>query len=398
MELSRKVLNIKPSATLAVTTKAKELKAAGKDIIAFAAGEPDFDTPENIREAGIEAINTGFTRYTATPGIIELREAISKKLKDDNNIEYAPSQITVCSGAKQALANAFISIINDGDEVIIPAPFWVSYSAIVELAGGKPVIVYTKAENNFMLSKEDLENAYTEKTKALILVSPSNPTGMIASKENLQAIADFAVEKDILVISDEIYEKLIYEKNKKHISIASLNKDIYDRTITINGVSKSYAMTGWRIGYVAAPLAIAKCINTVQSHMASNPNSIAQKAALEAISGPQESVEIMRQQFEKRRDYIFKREEEIPYISALKPEGAFYLFVDISGLCGKKYNGKEITNAADFAAELLENKLTAVVPCADFGMPKHIRLSYAISLDDIKKGMDRISEFVSELV
>ena len=389
MELSRKVLNIKPSATLAVTTKAKELKAAGKDIIAFAAGEPDFDTPENIREAGIEAINTGFTRYTATPGIIELREAISKKLKDDNNIEYAPSQITVCSGAKQALANAFMSIINDGDEVIIPAPFWVSYSAIVELAGGKPVIVYTKAENNFMLSKEDLENAYTEKTKALILVSPSNPTGMIASKENLQAIADFAVEKDILVISDEIYEKLIYEKNKKHISIASLNKDIYDRTITINGVSKSYAMTGWRIGYVAAPLAIAKCINTVQSHMASNPNSIAQKAALEAISGPQESVEIMRQQFEKRRDYIFKREEEIPYISALKPEGAFYLFVDISGLCGKKYNGKEITNAADFAAELLENKLTAVVPCADFGMPKHIRLSYAISLDDIKKGMDR---------
>lgn len=398
MELSRKVLNIKPSATLAVTTKAKELKAAGKDIVAFAAGEPDFDTPENIREAGIEAINTGFTRYTATPGIIELREAISKKLKDDNNIEYAPSQITVCSGAKQALANAFMSIINDGDEVIIPAPFWVSYSAIVELAGGKPVIVYTKAENNFMLSKEDLENAYTEKTKALILVSPSNPTGMIASKENLQAIADFAVEKDILVISDEIYEKLIYEKNKKHISIASLNKDIYDRTITINGVSKSYAMTGWRIGYVAAPLAIAKCINTVQSHMASNPNSIAQKAALEAISGPQESVEIMRQQFEKRRDYIFKREEEIPYISALKPEGAFYLFVDISGLCGKKYNGKEITNAADFAAELLENKLTAVVPCADFGMPKHIRLSYAISLDDIKKGMDRISEFVSELV
>ena len=314
MELSRKVLNIKPSATLAVTTKAKELKAAGKDIIAFAAGEPDFDTPENIREAGIEAINTGFTRYTATPGIIELREAISKKLKDDNNVEYAPSQITVCSGAKQALANAFMSIINDGDEVIIPAPFWVSYSAIVELAGGKPVIVYTKAENNFMLSKEDLENAYTEKTKALILVSPSNPTGMIASKENLQAIADFAVEKDILVISDEIYEKLIYEKNKKHISIASLNKDIYDRTITINGVSKSYAMTGWRIGYVAAPLAIAKCINTVQSHMASNPNSIAQKAALEAISGPQESVEIMRQQFEKRRDYIFKREEEIPYI------------------------------------------------------------------------------------
>ena len=397
MELSRKVLNIKPSATLAVTTKAKELKAAGKDIIAFAAGEPDFNTPDNIKEAAIAAINDNFTRYTATPGIVELREAISKKLKEENHIDYAPSQITVCNGAKQALANTFMAIINEGDEVIIPAPFWVSYSAIVEIAGGKPVIVYTKAENNFMLSKEDLENAYTEKTKALILVSPSNPTGMIASKENLQAIADFAVEKDIFVISDEIYEKLVYDESKKHISIASLNKDIQARTITINGVSKSYAMTGWRIGYVAAPAEVAKCINTIQSHMSSNANSIAQKAALEAITGPQESVELMRQQFAKRRDYIFEREEEIPYISALKPEGAFYLLVDISGVCGKKYNGKEITNAADFAAELLDNKLVAVVPCADFGMPKHIRLSYAISLDDIKKGMDRIAEFISEL-
>ena len=397
MELSRKVLNIKPSATLAVTTKAKELKAAGKDIIAFAAGEPDFNTPDNIKEAAIGAINDNFTKYTATPGIVELREAISKKLKEENHIDYAPSQITVCNGAKQALANTFMAIINEGDEVIIPAPFWVSYSAIVEIAGGKPVIVYTKAENNFMLSKEDLENAYTEKTKALILVSPSNPTGMIASKENLQDIADFAVEKDIFVISDEIYEKLVYNENKKHISIASLNKDIQARTITINGVSKSYAMTGWRIGYVAAPAEVAKCINTIQSHMSSNANSIAQKAALEAITGPQESVELMRQQFAKRRDYIFEREEEIPYISALKPEGAFYLLVDISGVCGKKYNGKEITNAADFAAELLDNKLVAVVPCADFGMPKHIRLSYAISLDDIKKGMDRIAEFVSEL-
>lgn len=397
MELSRKVLNIKPSATLAVTTKAKELKAAGKDIIAFAAGEPDFNTPDNIKEAAIGAINDNFTKYTATPGIVELREAISKKLKEENHIDYAPSQITVCNGAKQALANTFMAIINEGDEVIIPAPFWVSYSAIVEIAGGKPVIVYTKAENNFMLSKEDLENAYTEKTKALILVSPSNPTGMIDSKENLQDIADFAVEKDIFVISDEIYEKLVYNENKKHISIASLNKDIQARTITINGVSKSYAMTGWRIGYVAAPAEVAKCINTIQSHMSSNANSIAQKAALEAITGPQESVELMRQQFAKRRDYIFEREEEIPYISALKPEGAFYLLVDISGVCGKKYNGKEITNAADFAAELLDNKLVAVVPCADFGMPKHIRLSYAISLDDIKKGMDRIAEFVSEL-
>ena len=397
MELSRKIMSIRPSATLAVTAKAKDLKAAGKDVIAFAAGEPDFDTPENIRQAGIDAINSGFTRYTAAPGIIELRKAICDKLKNDNNMEYDPSQIIVCNGAKHALANTFMAILNDGDEVIIPAPFWVSYSAMVEIAGGKPVIVYTKAENNFMLSKEDLEGAYTDKTKAIVLVSPSNPTGMIASRENLQAIADFAVEKDLLVIADEIYEKLIYNKNKKHISIGSLNKEIFDRTITINGVSKSYAMTGWRIGYVAAPPAVAKCINVIQSHMASNANAIAQKAALEAITGPQDSVELMRQQFKKRRDYIFEREEEIPYISALKPEGAFYLFVDISGTCGKKYKGTEIKNAADFATLLLDNKLTAVVPCADFGMENYIRLSYAISLDDIKKGMDRLAEFVSEL-
>lgn len=397
MELSRKIMSIRPSATLAVTAKAKDLKAAGKDVIAFAAGEPDFDTPENIRQAGIDAINSGFTRYTAAPGIIELRKAICDKLKNDNNMEYDPSQIIVCNGAKHALANTFMAILNDGDEVIIPAPFWVSYSAMVEIAGGKPVIVYTEAENNFMLSKEDLEGAYTDKTKAIVLVSPSNPTGMIASRENLQAIADFAVEKDLLVIADEIYEKLIYNKNKKHISIGSLNKEIFDRTITINGVSKSYAMTGWRIGYVAAPPAVAKCINVIQSHMASNANAIAQKAALEAITGPQDSVELMRQQFEKRCDYIFEREEEIPYISALKPEGAFYLFVDISGTCGKKYKGTEIKNAADFATLLLDNKLTAVVPCADFGMENYIRLSYAISLDDIKKGMDRLAEFVSEL-
>lgn len=397
MELSRKIMSIRPSATLAVTAKAKDLKAAGKDVIAFAAGEPDFDTPENIRQAGIDAINSGFTRYTAAPGIIELRKAICDKLKNDNNMEYDPSQIIVCNGAKHALANTFMAILNDGDEVIIPAPFWVSYSAMVEIAGGKPVIVYTKAENNFMLSKEDLEGAYTDKTKAIVLVSPSNPTGMIASRENLQAIADFAVEKDLLVIADEIYEKLIYNKNKKHISIGSLNKEIFDRTITINGVSKSYAMTGWRIGYVAAPPAVAKCINVIQSHMASNANAIAQKAALEAITGPQDSVELMRQQFEKRCDYIFEREEEIPYISALKPEGAFYLFVDISGTCGKKYKGTEIKNAADFATLLLDNKLAAVVPCADFGMENYIRLSYAISLDDIKKGMDRLAEFVNEL-
>ncbi len=397
MELSRKIIGVKPSTTLAIGAKAKELRAAGKDVVAFTVGEPDFDTPENIKEAGIKAINDGFTKYTAASGIVELRKAICDKLKNDNNIIYTPEQVVVCNGAKQALASSFMAILNDGDEVIIPAPFWVSYSAMVEMVGGKPVIVYTKAENNFMLSKEELEAAYTEKTKAIVLTSPSNPTGMIASMENLEDIAKFAVEHDIIVIADEIYEKLIYNKNKKHISIASLGKEIYDRTITINGVSKSYAMTGWRIGYVACPLNIAKCISTIQSHMSSNPNSMAQMAVLEALTGPQDSVESMRLRFEKRRDYIFEREEEIPLIKALKPEGAFYLFVDISEVCGKKYKGTEIKDAADFADRLLEDKLTAVVPCADFGMKNYIRLSYAISMEEIKKGMDRIAQFIGEL-
>lgn len=397
MELSRKIMSIKPSATLEVAAKAKALKADGKDVVAFATGEPDFDTPENIKQAAIKAINDGFTKYTAGSGIIELRQAVCDKLKKENNVEYDPSQIIVSNGAKHSLANAFMAILNEGDEVIIPAPFWLSYSAMVTIAGGKPVIVYTKAENNFMLTKSDLESAKTDKTKIIIITSPNNPTGMIASLDDLKTVADFAVKNNIIVISDEIYEHLIYNPKKKHISIASLGKEIYDRTILVNGVSKSYSMTGWRIGYAACPLEVAKCINSLQSHTASNPNSIAQMAALEALTGPQDSVEYMRQRFQKRCDYIFEREESIPLISALKPDGAFYLFVSIEKTVGKKYNGEQIKDAASFATILLENKLTAVVPCADFGMPNYIRLSYAISLDDIKKGMDRIEEFIKEL-
>jgi aspartate aminotransferase len=397
MELSRKILSIKPSATLAVTAKAKALKADGKDVVAFAAGEPDFDTPENIKQAAIKAINDGFTKYTTSSGIIELRQAVCDKLKRENNVQYDPSQVVISNGAKHALANVFMTILNDGDEVIIPAPFWLSYSTMVMVAGGKPVIVYTKAENNFMLTKSDLEGAKTDRTRAVIITTPNNPTGMIASLDDLKVIADFAVKNDILVISDEIYEHLIYNPDKKHICIASLGKDIYDRTIVINGVSKSYSMTGWRIGYAACPPEIAKCISSLQSHTASNPNSIAQMAALEALNGPQDSVEYMRQQFKKRCDYIYEREESIPLISALKPEGAFYLYVNIEKTIGKKYNGEEIKDGASFATILLENKLTAVVPCADFGTPNYIRLSYAISIDDIKKGMDRIEEFIKEL-
>lgn len=397
MELSRRAERIKPSSTLAISAKASELKSQGFDIVGFGVGEPDFETPEHIKEAGIKAIKDGFTRYTPASGITELRKAVAKKLKDDNGLDYDFTQIIISNGAKHALINAFMAILNEGDEVIIPAPYWLSYSEIVNIAGGVPVIVKTKKENNYMLTREELDAAYTEKTKALVIVSPSNPTGMVSSIDDLKMIADFAVEKDIIVIADEIYEKLIYDEDKKHISLAFLGKEIYDRTIIINGVSKSYAMTGWRIGYTASNPKIAKLIGSLQSHMTSNPNSIAQKATLAAIEGPQDCVKEMCVEFKKRRDYIFEREEKIPFITALKPEGAFYLFIDVSGLYGKKYEGVEINSAADMADLLIEKKLVAVVPCADFGMPDHIRLSYATSLEMIKKGMDRIEEFVNEL-
>ncbi|MBO8435123.1 MAG: pyridoxal phosphate-dependent aminotransferase [Tyzzerella sp.] len=397
MELSRKAKGIKPSSTLAISAKATELKAQGLDIVGFGVGEPDFETPRHIKDAGIKAIEEGFTRYTPASGIKELRVAVANKLKKDNGLDYDFSQIVISNGAKHSLVNAFMAILNEGDEVIIPAPYWLSYSEIVKIAGGVPVIVNTKKENKYMVTEAELNEVYSPKTKALVLVSPSNPTGMVYSLDELKMIADFAVSKDIFVISDEIYEKLIYDEDKKHISIASLGKEIYDRTIVINGVSKSYAMTGWRIGYTASNPEVAKLISSLQSHMTSNPNSIAQKATLEAIEGPQDCVEEMRLEFKKRRDYIFEREEKIPFISALKPEGAFYLFVDVSGLYGKEYDGVKINSASDMAQLLIEKKLVAVVPCADFGMPDYIRLSYATSLEIIKKGMDRIEEFVKDL-
>ncbi|WP_312071377.1 pyridoxal phosphate-dependent aminotransferase [Anaerotignum propionicum] len=398
MELSRKALCIKPSSTMAISSKAAQLKAEGKDIVTFGVGEPDFDTPEHIRKAGIAAIESGQTRYTAAAGIPALRQAVCDKLKNDNGLEYEQAQIIISNGAKHSLMNVFMAILNDGDEVIIPAPYWLSYSEMVKIAGGEPVIIHTKKENQFMMTREELEQAYTRKTKAVVLTSPSNPTGMVTSYEDLKMIADFAVDKDIFVISDEIYEKLIYDENKKHISIASLGKEIYERTIVINGVSKSYAMTGWRIGYAAAPLEVAKLMGSLQSHMASNPNTIAQMATLTALNGSQDCVEEMCVEFKKRRDYIFEREEAIPLIQALKPEGAFYLFVDVSQTYGKKHDGVEINSAADFATILLDKKFVAVIPCADFGMSDYIRLSYATSMELIEKGMDRIAEMIEELV
>lgn len=396
LELSRKALAVKPSSTLEITAKAKEMKNLGKDVIGFGAGEPDFDTPEHICIAAKRAIDDGFTKYTTASGITELKEAIAKKFHNFNHIDYSPNQIVISNGGKHALTNVFTAIINEGDEVIIPAPYWLSYPEIVKLAGGVPVIVRTQKSNSYKITIEELEAAYTEKTKAFILNSPCNPTGMIYDRNEIQQIADFAVSHDIYVISDEIYENLCYGKEEP-ISIASLNEEIYKRTITVNGLAKSYAMTGWRIGYTGAPLEIAKIMGSVQSHQTSNPNSIAQKAALAAISGDQTCVRVMNAAFDERRKYIYERVCDIEGLSAIEPKGAFYVFVDATEIIGKKYNGQVITSAADIGRILIEDYYVAIIPCDDFGFPDHFRLSYAISVNEIDKGMDRIKEFCQSL-
>lgn len=397
LELSKKAAAVKPSSTLAITARAKELRAEGKDVVGFGAGEPDFDTPENICDAAIDAINSGFTKYTPASGIKELKEAVSRKFKEFNNIDYAPEQIVISNGGKHSLENIFTVLINPGDEVIVPAPYWLSYTEIVKLAGGVPVIIKTSKEQDYKLTAEDLADAITDHTKALILNTPNNPTGMIYSEKELRDIAAIAVKNDFYVVADEMYETLVYD-GQEHISIASLGKDIYDRTITCNGLAKSYAMTGWRIGYTGSPLEIAKMMGSVQSHQTSNPNSIAQKAAVEALNGPQDSVEKMNGEFSRRRQYIYDRICGMPYISTIKPMGAFYVFVDAAEVLGKSYKGEKIETVAKMAEILINDYNTAVVPCADFGFDDHLRLSYAISMEQIEKGMDRIEAFLNELV
>lgn len=396
MNLSKKAMTIKPSSTLAITAKAKQMKIDGIDVVGFGAGEPDFDTPQHIKDAAIEAINSGFTKYTPASGIKELKQVICDKLKNENGLDYDISQIVVSNGAKHSLTNTFMAILNPGDEVIIPSPFWLSYKQMVAIADGVPVIVKTKKENNYTITLEELNAALTSKTKAIILNSPSNPTGMKYSVEQLKFIAQFAIDNDLFVISDEIYEKLLYD-NEKHVSIASLGEDIYNRTIVINGVSKTYAMTGWRIGYTASSPEIAKLMGNMQSHGSSNPNSIAQKAAIAAIAGPQDCVAEMKVEFEKRRNYMYDRVSSMKHISALKPQGAFYVFIDISKILGGKVNGEVIDSANKLAALLLDDKNVAVVPCTDFGFEDHIRLSYAISMENIEKGLNRIEEFINSI-
>lgn len=397
MELSKKAKNIKPSSTLAVTAKAKKMKAEGIDVVGFGAGEPDFDTPEHIKEAAIQAISDGFTKYTPASGTDELKKAICEKFKKENGLDYAPNQIVISNGAKHSLTNVFMAILNAGDEVIIPGPYWLSYPEMVRLADGVPVIVHGRKEKDYKVTAEDLEKYLSNKTKAIVINSPNNPTGVVYSKDELKEIADFAVKHDLYVISDEIYEKLIYD-GLEHVSIASFNEEIYKRTIVINGVSKSYAMTGWRIGYLAAVPEVAKAISNLQSHATSNPNSIAQKATVAALTGPQDCVEKMRIEFEKRRNYMLERLSKISSFSVVKPQGAFYVFIDISQLVvGKQFAGKSIENADVFSDILLESEKVAVVSCTDFGYPSCIRLSYAISLENIQKGLDRIENFVNQL-
>ena len=394
--LSKKALSISPSPTMAIDSKAKEMKSQGIDVIGFGAGEPDFDTPAHIRDAAINAINEGHTRYTPAAGTPELKEAICRKLKRDNNLEYSPAQVVVSNGAKHSLSNAFTAILNPGDEVLIPIPFWVSYPEMVKLSDGIPVPVETDEKNSFIVTPEDLEKAHSKKTRALVLNSPSNPTGQICSEKQLKAVADFCLDKEIFIISDEIYENLVYG-SRKHYSIAAFNEKVKDLTILVNGVSKSYAMTGWRIGYTASSAELAKVMANVQSHTASNPNTIAQKASLAALEGPQNCVEEMRLAFDERRRYMYKKVMEIPLLDALEPEGTFYMFVSMAGAIGKKANGIIINSSDDFAALLLEKQKVAVVPGTGFGAPEYMRLSFATSMENIIEGLKRISAFIEEL-
>jgi len=383
-KLAKRVSDIAESVTLEITSRAKKMAKEGIDVVNFAAGEPDFDTPMHIKAAGLEAIKSGFTKYTPSSGMIELREAISQKFKKDNGLDYSAAQIVVSNGAKHSLNNIFQVLCSSGDEVIIPAPYWLSYPAMVKMAEATPVFVSTTAKNNFKITEEALASAITKKTKCFILNSPSNPTGSVYTADEMKFIGKLAVRHRFYVISDEIYEKLIYG-GVKHVSIASLGKDIYDQTITVNGISKSYSMTGWRIGYTAGPLDIMKAIANLQSHAASNPASISQKAALAAIAGDQKCVEDMRREFEKRRDLMVSRINKIKNISCTKPDGAFYVLCDISKL---KLSSAQVAN------RLLDEAKVAAIPGEPFGVDQFIRLSFATDMDSIKKGMDRIEGWI----
>ncbi|HEY1083216.1 MAG TPA: pyridoxal phosphate-dependent aminotransferase [Prosthecobacter sp.] len=384
--IAKNIAELSPSMTLAITSQAKALKKQGVDVLSFGAGEPDFNTPDHITTAALEALTSGKTRYTESAGLIELREAIAAKLLVDNGIQYDPSQISVNCGAKHSCYNAIAAVVNPGDEVIIPAPYWTSYPEMVKLVGGIPVIVETKLENDWKITPEEFEDAMSPMTKMIIINSPGNPTGSVYSREELKAIGEIAAAEDILILSDEIYEKLVYGE-EKHVSIASISKEIFDHTITVNGFSKAYAMTGWRLGYTAAPKKIADAIDTIQSHTTSNPTTFAQYGAIAALQGDQQIVADMRDEFDVRRQYMLSRLQAIKGLKVVEPKGAFYFLVGIESYGIKSVN---------FCEKLLSKGKVAAVPGVAFGAEYTLRFSYATGLDVINAGMDRFEEFCNQ--
>ena len=392
-ELSKIALAIQPSTTLAIDSMFKQMKAEGQDVVGFGAGEPDFPTPDYIKEAGIEAIRNNDTKYTPSVGTVEVRKAVCQRLKEDCGVEYQPAEIAVSNGAKTCVYASLRALVNPGDEVILPAPYWVSYLELIRMVGGVPVVVDASEAENFKLTPEKLAAAITPKTKCMILNNPSNPTGMMYDRQELEAIAKVCVEKDIYVISDEIYYRLAYD-GREFTSLAAISPEIKERTLIVNGVSKSYAMTGWRIGYVAAPAPIAKVIGNYLGHCTGNPCTISQKASAVALSASQESVDQMKAAFEERRNYMVERMNQIEGVSCIKPEGAFYVMMNISKLVGKELFGHVIKDADDFGNLFLKYGKVAVVPGTGFGAPDFVRWSYATSMENIKEGLDRLEKFL----
>lgn len=392
--VSKTAQAVRASTTLAVDSLAKQMKADGYDVVGFGTGEPDFATPENIQLAGIDAIKTGKTKYTPSAGIVPLRKAIAERLNKEG-YDYDYTQIVVASGAKHSLFIALTAITNPGDEIVLPAPYWVSYYEMIKMTGGTPVVVSAGEDQNFKITAAQLEAAITDKTKAFVLNNPSNPTGMIYSADELKALVDVCVKHDLYIIADEIYYQLVYD-GFEFTSVASFGEDVRERTLLINGVSKSYAMTGWRIGYCAANKDLSKIMSNYLSHSTGAPSTVSQWAAVEAYNGPQETIEAMRLEFLKRRDYIVDRINSIPGVSCIKPNGAFYVMMNIEQLIGRTLGGKLIENDDDFAVALLEKALVAVVPCSGFGAKNFVRWSYAASMENIEKGLDRLENFISE--
>ncbi len=387
---------VNPSSTMAIDALYKSMKAQGIDVVGFGAGEPDFPTPDNIKEACIQALKENKTRYTAASGIMELKQAVCYRMKEDCGLDYSPENVMIASGAKHNVYLAVRALVNPGDEVVIPAPYWVSYSEIVSMCGGIPVVAQTRESDEFKLTPEELDAVITDRTKCVMFNSPSNPTGMMYTREDLRELADVCIRRDVYIIADEIYYKLVYD-GREFVSIGALGEDVRERTVIINGVSKSYAMTGWRVGYSLAPAHITKIMANYVSHSTAAPSTLSQWAAVEALTGPQDTVEEMRQAFESRRNYMVARVNTIPGVSCLMPEGAFYIMMNISRLIGRSVDGKVITDSDSFAELLLEKGLVAVVPGSGFDAPDYVRWSYATSMENIREGMDRLERFLKML-